>query len=268
MIFWLLSLFSLSSAQSDPAALQCVEKFLAKMAAIEGYSLHMDKGEFTEGQWREEPIELWTEGPVIKYKFLADGSSGIKNNGMELIYDGGDLLKIVWGEPTFLGALKNKAARALMGNSVPLIDDTTLKGEIFTLNRAGYRHLATILRHHLPRLKKAATGGVKGGPDCQLKYVPPEVEYVTVQLKRDDRIQDVEEKYGTFAYHIRAANAELFKDLEALFKRDRDIEIRVPKFFLPSELELDPESLLPRRLRLFYDGQKIGDYLFKNVKTW
>lgn len=268
MILWLTALLQISFAQTDPQALACAEKFLSKMSETKGYSLHMQKKELSDGKWLDEPIELWTEGQVIKYKFVADGSSGIKNNGMELIYDGSDMLKIVWGEPTFLGALKNKAARALMGHSVPLISEDTLKGEIFTLNRAGYRHMATILRHHMPVLRKAADGGLKGGDNCFVTHIPPRIEYATVTLKRGDRIQDLEEKYGTFAYHIRAANADRFPTLESLFKHPGDVEIRVPKFFLPFESEIDPATGYPKKLLLFLEGQKIAEYIFTNVKGW
>lgn len=267
ILFWA-ALVHLAFAQSDPEALACAEKFLSKMDQTKGYSLHMQKKELSDGKWLEEPIELWTEGPVIKYRFVADGSSGIKNNGMELIYDGSDMLRIIWGEPTLLGALKNKAAKALIGDTLPLIGEDTLKGEIFTLNRAGYRHMAAILRQHMPLLRKTAEGGLKGGEDCLVKHTPPRVEYATVTLKRGDRIQDLEEKYGTFAYHIRAVNAEQFPTLESLFKHQGGVEIRVPKFFLPFETEIDPATGYPRKLLLYLDGQKIAEYIFTNVKGW
>ncbi len=270
MILFLFSWFFAleASAQSQPEALSCVEKFIEKMASTKGYSLRMQKRELSSGKWLEEPIEIWSEGQQIKYKFVADGSTGIKNNGMTLIYNGTETLNIIWGEPTFLGAIANKAAKAVTGDTLQLLDSKTLKGEIFTLNRAGYRHLAACLKYHLPALKAADAGGLKTEKGCKLKHTPPHVEYATVNLSPGVRIQDLEEKYGTFGYHIREVNAEKFPTLEALFKHTGEQEIRVPLFFLPFELDIDPETGFPSRLVIYLEGQKIGEYEFTQVKGW
>lgn len=255
-------------AQSSPEAIECVEKFIAKVASVKGYSLHLQKRELYEGAWLEEPIELWTEDQVIKYKFVADGSTGIKNNGMTLVYNGTETLSVIWGEPTFLGALANKAAKSVVGDTLPLADEMTLKGEIFTLNRAGYRHMAAALKYHMPSLKEAKQGGLKTDGGCKIKHTPPTLDYITIKLKDGMKIQDIEDKYGTFAYHIRVANSEKFPTLLELFKHKGEHEIRIPQFFPAFELNINSETGFPEKLVIYHDGQKIADYDFSKVKSW
>ncbi len=270
-MIWLLAVFHLTaSAQSQPEAIQCVEKFIAKMAAIKGYSATLSKHEFYDGEWLVEPIELWAEGPkLIKYTFIQDGSTGIKNNRMQLTYNGTDTLEIKWGEPTFLGALANKAARAVTGDTLALTDEATLKGEFFTLNRAGFYHIMSCLKYQLKTLKETKVGGVvKSGPGCNLKYTPPDLKYTNVHLLKADRVQDVEDRHGTYAFHIRQANSDKFAGLTELFHRTEDVDIRVPEFLLPFEMDLNPQTDLPERFVIYVEGHKMAEYLFSDVKTW
>jgi hypothetical protein len=261
-------IFSMAAhGQSQPAAVKCVEEFLTKISSIKGYSARVSKREHIEEKWLEETIGLWVEGPgLIRYTFLKDGSTGIKNNGMQLIYDGSDILKIIWGKATGFGVLANKAAKAVTGESIPLTGDTALKGELFTLNRAGYHHIAHSLRYHLPSIKLAKNGGITG-EGCEIKYTPPHVSYIDVKLAKDGRIQDLEDKYGVYAFHVLQANSDKFKNLFALFNRKADFDLRVPDFLLPFEMKLNADHL-PERFSIYIEGEKRGEYVFDEIKWW
>lgn len=267
-MMWLALLLSFSHAQSNPEAIKCVEKFLNKMNSIKGYSLVVEKKELYDEEWLEEKVGLRAEGPKhIEYTFLAKGSTGIKNNGMKLTYDGTDTLQILWGEATGFGVLASEAAKAVTGNTLPMTGDTALKGELFTLNRAGLYHIAECLQHHWKTLKAAKSGGLSTTEGCHIKYTPPEIKYSHVMLKKDDRVQDLEDKYGTYAYVIRQANAEIFDDMIALFNRDKDYDVRVPEFLMPFEMTLGPDDL-PQKFTVYMEGHKIGEYTFSELKTW
>lgn len=266
MLSWLLFLVIGAHAQSSPAAIECLEKFVTKMSSLKGYSARLTKREYVGGKWTEEVVGLWVEPPVIKYKFLKPGSTGIKNNGMQLIYDGSDVLQIVWGTASGFGVLANKAARAVTGTTLPLTGDTALKGELFTLNRAGFGHMAHSLRYHLPAIKLAKTGGVVGD-NCEVKYTPPDVSYLTVSLPASGRIQDIEEKYGVFAMHVLQANSAEFKNLKELFNRKKDVELRVPDFLMPFEMKLNADGL-PEKFVIYIEGEKVGEYSFESIQTW
>jgi hypothetical protein len=254
-------------AQSSPAAIKCVEKFLVKMKEIKGYSTRIIKKELVEGEWVEDTVHLEVDGPTsIKYTFSKPGSSGIRNNGMQLIYDGSDTLKIVWGEASGFGVIAKRAARAVIGDTLPMTGDTALKGELFTLNHAGYGHFAHSLRYHLPSIKLAKQGGIVG-EGCVLKYTPPNVSYLTIPLAKDGRIQDIEERYGVYAMHLRQVNSEKFKDMDALFNRKTDVELKVPDFLLPFEAHLNADSL-PDQLTIYMEGEKVGEYTFEEIKTF
>lgn len=266
-MIWLLTLALTAHAQSSPKAIQCVEKFLTKMKEIKGYSTRISKKELFDGKWIEDSVHLEVAGPnSIKYTFIKPGSTGIRNNGMQLIYDGSDILKIIWGEASGFGVLAKRAAKAVTGDTLPMTGDTALKGELFTLNRAGFGHLAHSLHYHLPSIKLAKTGGITG-ENCNLKYTPPAVSYLTVPLAKDGRIQELEERYGVFALHIRQVNSEKFKDLDALFNRKKDVELQVPDFLLPFEMRLNSDSL-PEHLSIYMEGEKVGEYDFDEIKSW
>jgi hypothetical protein len=239
------------------------------MENLKGYSADMQKGELVDGKWAEEPIGLYSEGPqFIRFTFLKEGSSGVKNNGMQLIYSGTSNLDIVWGAAKGLGVFKNRAARAVAGNSVPIADRATLKGEFFTLNRAGYHHIAKVLRYHWAAIKAAKTGGLTGGVDCRLKYVAPSETYKDVHLGLDDSIFDLEDRYGNYAFFIRFVNRDKFADMGELFHRKKPVDVRIPEFLVPFEVDVDPETHLPTRFRIDLGGQKSGEYAFTHIKSW
>jgi len=268
MIYVIAAILTLVQAQTQPEAIKCVEKFLAKMAAIKGYSAVLDKKELYEEEWLEEKVGLKAEGvKSVEYTFLAKGTTGIKNNGMQLTYDGSDTLKIKWGEATGFGVLASQAAQAVTGDTLPLTGETTLKGELFTLNRAGLYHIAECMKSHLPQLKAATTGGLHVTGNCHLKYTPPALKYVQVKLKPADRVQDLEERFGTYAYMIRQANAELFPDMNALFNRTAEVEVRVPEFLMPFEMVIGAADL-PEKFVIYAEGQKLGEYSFSEIRTW
>lgn len=267
-----LTLFLLAEpalAQSSPQALKCAEGFLNKMEKLKGYSADFNKGELVDGKWVEEPIGLYSEGPnFIRFTFLKEGSSGVKNNGMQLIYSGTPNLDIVWGAAKGLGVFKNRAARAVAGSSIPIADRTTLKGEFFTLNRAGYHHIAKILRHHWEAMKGAKTGGLVGGPDCRLKYTAASNASTDVHLQPSDSVFDLEDRYGNYAFFIRYVNRDQFRDLNELFHRKKEVDIRIPQYLVPFEVDLDPETHLPTRFRIDLDDQKAAEYTFTHIKSW
>ncbi len=268
MIALALLLTSAAFAKVQPEALHCLERFVEQAQKIKGYSATLHKREWLDGKEYFEPVELWVEGKNhIKYKFLKKGTTGIRNNGMTLVYTGGEMMSVSWGEPTGIGVLANRAARSVVGDKLHLTSERALKGELITLNRAGFFLLADAIRFHLPDWRSEKGGEIALISECLIKFTP-EQNFSEITLQPGDSIFSLEEKFGTVAFYIQQINAHLFPNLHSLFNRKKEHRIKVPKTLPPFELALDNGTYLPKKLRFFRDGRPLGEYDFISLKTW
>jgi hypothetical protein len=266
---------SFAQASSDPRAVQCVEDFLSHYRNLKSYQTRLIKNEWNEKgkALHSEKIGLTFSKPhEVEFKYLNEGNTGIRNNGMTVAYKNGDEVSIRLGSTAGLGFLVKGVASLIVGDHTSLYDSKVLEDEIFTLNRAGFDFLAFALDKHLPAIKTSEKGGVKmingekADAGCTIKYTPEVEGEEIVDLKPEDSVRAIEEKYGTLAYLIYRKNTDEFDSLRDLFVRDKETKIHVPKSFMEFDLTLDPVTKLPTHFVLYNDGKKIGDYGFQDTQ--
>lgn len=254
---------------AEEAAERCMSRFIARYAKLTEYSTRVRKVDtLTSDTPNEEIIELKHKKPnETTFKFLNEGNTGIRNNGMTVQYTGGDKLKVALGEARGLGFFINGPAQKMVSGGVSLTDSKVLENEVFTINRAGFGYLADSIQRRLARMNESFNQALTlRGDDCSISYRKHTDEVHTVTLKPKDSVFKLEERFATLAYQIFRNNPSQFSSFEDLFSRDGDVEIRVPEYFLDFDLDLDPETNLPSRLAIYIDGRIAQELFFEDVK--
>lgn len=258
--------FSTAAAQSNPAH-ECLKRFVGAYDASSGYSAKIKKTEYEFGDPLTENIEVTEKDKSeVTVKFLDQGSSGIRNNGMAVTYAGGDNVQIKLGHSRGFGFILNGLADALTAKSKSLIDPTVLQTEIFTINRAGFGYFARTLKDKLEPMRMGKMGRLeKTGDGCQLYFHHDGLHPQTVLLKRTDSVFPLEDKFGTLAYIIYKSNEDKFKNYESFFHRKEDMNLKIEPNFTDWKMTMD-ENNLPKTIELFYAGKMIGHYEFSDVR--
>lgn len=268
-----------AQAQRNPEA-HCLSRFLARVSTLTAYQAHISRKEYRLGrlQVANEIDIIQSRVPrTTELKFVDEGSTGIKNNGMRSLWRGGDTLEIILGKPTGLGFVAHAAASALLSGPISLRSPKLLDGEHFTINHAGLFAAAEILVHHRARVidEPLKTGKTvfralapidpKRPGVCQLAYEPDPSDQVERVLKPDDDIFAIEREFGTLAYALVAANPDVFSDLNQVFNRRETVRIQIPRGFMGLELSLDDTLATEFRLKLSSRGKLVADYYYTKI---
>lgn len=232
----------------------------------------MQKQEFdSNGRLRrDELIEVIDTKPNhITYTFRNEGNTGVRNNGMRLEYTGSGNLGLKLGEARGLGFLVHGPASVTLGSSISITAEQVVEDEIFTINRAAFRYLATALQFHLAALKNSEIGGVNSREGkCRIHYSRHAEGLTAVKLLPADSIFALEERHGTLAYLIFHYNKEVFGRFYNLFHRKSEITVQIPTWFFDFDLDLAPDTNLPERFVLYIDGKKLGEYGFSRTELF
>ena len=268
--YLILGLCQFSLAASSPEALQCITDFTKKFDEMSGgYRATMLKTEYiNSAKGVTHKIEIRDSKKEIILKFLDEAYSGIKNNGMTIRYDSTALLKIKFGHSAGLGFLMNGAARLFAAKEIALTDSQALKGEVFTVNRAGLSYLAATLKKNLLQFQNGELGDLTliEAP-CKVRYKLHEAPVQIVDLKVGDSIFDIEEKFSTLAFILFKENEDQFKQFDLLFNRKKEIKMKISAGFTPFEIDIDPVKKMPTRFVLFLKDKIIGEYKFSDIES-
>ena len=268
LIFALLLFESAGSVASDPLALKCLHNFTAAMDGIASYEAILTKKEYASGAdlRNDELIDVYQSRYATKMTYRNEGSTGIRNNGMIVDYDGSPKIRVTLGSAKGLGTIVNLGATAVIGQGIRFDDSAILQGEYFTVNRAGFFPLATMLKTQLPSLSEDDNKNrglqIRSRP-CNLKYERHTDKFTVIKLPAEKPISEVEDQYGTLAFFIQQNNLALFPNLHDLFVRSRETSIRVPQWFLDFDLDLDENTYLPSRLDFYYRSKLLATYSYK-----
>ncbi len=268
--------------ESDPAVLQCMTNFVKQYKTINGFKTTLIKkdwnisGKLVHDEKVELTFEKASNGKPAKthFVYINKGSSGIRNNGMTVDYEGGNEVKIKFGKPDAVGFLFNGVASLVTGEKKKLTDPELLEDEIMTFNRAGFGMSALIFEKLITELSKPHTkGGVrvvgtgKDADPCHFKYTPHLDGYEWVTLKPTDSVFALEEKYGILAYAIYRANTDQFSEFRDLFVRAHTIKIKIPKSPSAFEAAINPNTFLPTLFRATEEnGQVRCEYQFEDTE--
>lgn len=257
-----------ANESGNAIAKRCLAQFAKRASELRSYSARMEKTEFVRSSsGSTQNLEIVSASDRdVRLTYLDKGQTGIKNNGMTVTYNGSDLLEIKLGKARGLGVLLNGPAKLIAGNSIFLFDPSVVDEEVFTVNRAGFRYLAKVLAKKMDSVSIEDIE-LRGFTDklCELSYRPRREESAVVLLKKSETIFDLEERYSTLAYLIFQANRDKFNRLSSLFKRDRDIEIRVPRSLPWFDLTIENASHLPTEFTLYSQQKRIGRYRFSSI---
>jgi hypothetical protein len=273
LICYLLQIFTLPSlhAASDPQAIRCAQDFLNRYSKIKNYDSVLEKKEWDlEGELlHDEKIQLTFEKPKkITLKYLNEGNTGIRNNGMTLRYVSGETVSIQLGETRGLGFLVNGPASLAIGDSLSIFDSRVLENEIFIINRSGFDLLAHTLKAYLPSLNQTETGGLQlTGSPCQLEYFPHLPGEVAISLEPQDSIEQIEEKFGTLGYFIYQRNRDQLDSIRDLYVREKKMTLQIPKSFPRFQITLGKKTQLPEHIVFFLNDKKVGQYHFEYLKV-
>ena len=273
-LFVLATCFLISTsafAKMDSDAVKCVENFLNAFEKVQTYKTVMHKVEYGDKKRiiHDETVEVVSKKlqRFVSYTYLNEGSTGIRNNGMRLEYNGDSKLKINFGNAHGLGNLVHGPAVALIGDHIQIDHELVLEDELFTINRAGFGVLASIIRKNLNALKKSEKGGVQSitPGSCSLRYTKHTDESEEITISPTDSIFDLEDRMGTFAYMIFFENRFELARIYNLFHRKEPMKLTVPHWFLDFEVDFDKTTKMPTRFTLYRDGEKLGDYRFTDT---
>lgn len=266
----------LSSAASDPRALKCVEDFVDSYSKVGSYRTTMIKREFGLGGdlLHDEKIGLEFEKPRrVVFRYLNEGITGIRNNGMTVGYTSGEEVEVKLGKPEGLGLFVNGVASLAVGGRMSLFDSKVLDDEVFTLNRAGFDYLAYALGKHLPTLRTSELGGISFAGEqnpsepCRVRYVPHLSGEETIDLRPGESVFPVEERFATLAYVIYFRNRDKLASFRDLFVRKEPLKLKVPRAFTEFDMEIDRKTKLPLRFVMRFDGKVAGEYDFQDTES-
>jgi len=270
---WVLPIQAHAASLSEPQAIQCLENFISRYQPLSGYKTTVTKKEWNEkGEVsRNEKMEITNKkNNQIRIKYIDEGSTGIRNNGMTVTYSGGQEAEITLGEANFFGSFARNAAALIIGDKMNILHPKMIEDEILTLNRAGFDFLSQLIKRHLPYAREAKTGGVTlaDGKACQVRYKPYAEGSDAVTLEPSQSIFDLEEKYGTLAYFIYRSNRAQFDSFADLFDRKKSVTISIPRGFSELDLDLDPVNYLPTKMVLKFNSKDVGSYSFENTELY
>ena len=264
-------------AQSTPsqgalnaALFQCFEGFVETYAELSSYQGILQKKEWrTNGSLvHDEKLEISFQKPHhLKLKYLNEGSSGIRNNGMTVEYRGGKTVKINLGKPKFFGALSNGVASLVVGDELSLFDPKVLDDEIFTINHGGFGYLVGAIKKVGAELKSNPEFKVIGSvtPEhCTVEYPLQSKSNTFFDLKPEDSIFRIEEDHRILAYFLYDANRDQFSSFTDLFVRTKPMRIRFPDQKVDLTLVLNRKTQLPEKIALKQDQNLIAEYQYSD----
>lgn len=258
---------SVVSMGSSEAA-RCLEKFLVRHEALNSYSSRMKKVEtLRTGEKSIQDIEIVARGEkYIQLKYMSRGSTGIRNNGMVVTFDGSDRLRVKLGSARNLGFFVNLPAKMFTGDTIAITDPAVVDDEIFTVNRAGFGYLARLLRRNWSAIRQGVMGNIKVAPGtCNIEYRAHLDRLVTIEQRERESIFEFEEKHGSIAYILYLLNSGKQERFSSFLNSSKRRMLRVPIDVASFDLSLDPVSHLPSKFVLFWEDIKIGEYLFTDT---
>ena len=249
---------------------QCFEGFIHTYQGLSSYQGILQKKEWkTNGDLvHHEKIEVSFKKPSsLQLKYLNEGSSGIRNNGMTVEYNGGKTVKINLGKPKFFGALSNGVASLIVGGDLSLFDPKVLDDEIFTVNHGGFGYLVEAM--------KKVGSEIKSNPDfkfvgnltldqCTVEYPLQSKTNAFLDLKPEDSIFKIEEANRTLAYFIYDANRDQFSSFTDLFVRNKPMRVRFPHQQVTLTLILNRKTRLPEKITLRQNDSLIAEYQYSD----
>lgn len=265
-----------SFASQPPASLttqdslfQCFEGFINTYQSLSSY-----QGILQKKEWKingdlvhDEKIEVSFKKPSsLKLKYLNEGSSGIRNNGMTVEYEGGKTVKIHLGKPKLFGALSHGVASLIVGGDLSLFDPKVLDDEIFTVNHGGFGYLVEAMKKVGAEIKSNPEFRFVGEmtPDqCSVEYPLQSKTNVFLDLKPEDSIFKIEEANRTLAYFIYDANRDQFSSFRDLFVRSKPMRVRFPDQQVTLNLVLNRKTRLPEKISLRQNDSLIAEYQYR-----
>jgi hypothetical protein len=257
-----------SKPSVESAALHCLNRFSQRMNETTSYETTIEKREKgTDGTWRTDRIHL-TEakrGEHVEIVYLNEGSTGIKSNGMKVTYKAGEDLAIVYGTSKGFGGIFGSIAKSAAPKSIKLTDGLAVNEEIFTINRAGFRFMSQMILKGV-QSSAGTLEGQESNNECLLKWTPTQADYQEIQISDGESIWKLEETYSTLASLIQRKNKDLFPKLSDLFRVRGTKKILVPKSLTAFTTKLDLATDLPKSFQLYWEGDLVGEYVFKDTK--
>jgi hypothetical protein len=268
VVIILLSLFLFSTVVNANTSIGCLDDFFTKYEKLKGYKVQMQKNEnfHLASVSNNELIEVeHVKNEFLNYKYLSDGKTGIKNNGMVVTYRGTPKLQVKYGKPSFIGHFANFIARNLY-KSFDIYDPQVLKNEIFSVNRAGFDFIYLALKYHYDGLKSAKSGGLilATNDSCELKYSPHNDRIDDVEINDKMTVSQLEEMYGIPGIFIYLYNTEKFSSYIDFYQLKNIKKLKIPRYFMPFRLVLDHEGY-PQLFEIQFADKIIAEYRFSNL---
>ena len=259
---------SFADRTTHEAIIQCFEGFADTYSELQSYRgiLHKKEWKKNGDLVHDEKIQVSFQKPhQLQLKYLNEGSSGIRNNGMTVDFNGGNTVKISLGKPKFFGALTHGVASLVLGDELPLYDPKVLDDEIFTINHGGFGYLVGAIKKVAAEVKSNPefkfTGTVTQN-QCTVEYPLQFKENEYLELKPQDSIFKIEENHRTLAYFIYDANRDQFSSFTDLFVRSKPMKIRFPNQLVYFTLTLNRKSKLPEKISMRENNTKIAEYQY------
>jgi len=258
-------------ATTSPGAIACIERYRAANDALKSYSYTLIKKEWTTTGtlMRDDVLKATFQKPTtLTMGYLNEGTTGIKNNGMRVTYNGTSHLDVKLGAPQGLGFLLNGPASLVVSGGLSTGSVHVLQGEYLTINRGGFGPLARLLASRVQDLKAAQQGGLTEEPGtCRLHYTKHTESVQIRDLRPTDSIEKIEDEVGTLAFFILMSNPDQFSGLYDVFHRSERMDVKVPLWFLDFDLILDPKLDVPNRLTFHLNDKILADYQFTDIKV-
>lgn len=257
-----------ADSTTHEAMTQCFEGFIDNYAQLNSYKGTLHKKEWkTHGELvHDEKIEVSFYKPhKLQLRYLNEGSSGIRNNGMTVEYNGGKTVKITLGKPKFFGALTNGVASLVIGDELPLYDSKVLDDEIFTINHGGFGYLVDAIKKVGAEVRSNPEFKFVGSvtqDQCTVEYPLQSKPGAYLELKPEDSIFKIEETHRTLAYFIFDANRDQFSSFTDLFVRTKPMKIRFPHQLIYFTLTLNRKTNLPERISIREKDTLIAEYVY------
>jgi len=271
IIFFNLIICLHSNASVTPKTESCLNDFIDTFSKTRGYSTTINKKEYNlEGDLVHDEIvqfDYVNSSHALTVTYLNDGSTGIRNSGMKVEYDGKENLKLKLGAPNFFGFFVNTAASIAVPSNMKVYDKLALDDEIFSIKRAGFAFFVQALKIHLPDIKSNKENALlEADEKCFTRYIPISPSTKITTFKNQGDVDKFEEEQGKLAIQLVLENKGEIKNLHEIFNLSKPVNLKTPSHFLKFDLSLDPELKTPSEIKLYYKDKIIGDYEFAKTK--